>query len=181
MKQTPFFNRTKIVATIGPATCSIENLSAIIDEGVDVCRLNFSHGSYEDHKQVIDNINAVNKSKGTFVAKLLDLQGPKLRVGEMKDGKITLKTDSIITVTTKPEIGTAERISVKFNTLPADVKPGELILLDDGKLQLEVLSSNGVDEIKCKVTFGGALSSKKGFNLPHTNFAIPKLMKNLKS
>ncbi|MFN5544851.1 MAG: pyruvate kinase, partial [Bacteroidota bacterium] len=175
MKQTPFFNRTKIVATIGPATCSIENLSAIIDEGVDVCRLNFSHGSYEDHKQVIDNINAVNKSKGTFVAKLLDLQGPKLRVGEMKDGKITLKTDSIITVTTKPEIGTAERISVKFNTLPADVKPGELILLDDGKLQLEVLSSNGVDEIKCKVTFGGALSSKKGFNLPHTNLSIPAL------
>jgi pyruvate kinase len=175
MKQTPFFNRTKIVATIGPATSSIENLSAIIDEGVDVCRLNFSHGTYEDHKKVVDNINAVNESKGTFVAKLLDLQGPKLRVGEMKDGKITLKTDSIITVTTKPEIGTEDRISVKFNTLPADVKPGELILLDDGKLQLEVLSSNGVDEIKCKVTFGGALSSKKGFNLPHTNLSIPAL------
>ena len=112
---------------------------------------------------------------------LLDLQGPKLRVGEMENNKIELITGSIITVTTQPLIGTSEKISVKFQTLAADVKPGELVLLDDGKIELEVVETNGVDEIKCKVNFGGFLSSKKGFNLPHTKLSIPAMTENDKA
>lgn len=169
------FNRTKIVATIGPATSSYEMLKAIIEEGVDVCRLNFSHGTYEDHQQVIENIRKVNEDTGSFVSMLLDLQGPKLRVGEMENNRIELITGSVITVSTTPVIGTAERISVKFQTLAVDIKPGELILLDDGKIELEAMETNGVDEIKCKVIFGGILSSKKGFNLPQTKLSIPAL------
>ena len=130
------FNRTKIVATIGPATSSYEMLKTIIEEGVDVCRLNFSHGTYEDHKKVIDNIKQVNHDLHTHVSMLLDLQGPKLRVGEMQDNKVELKTGSIITVTTKPLIGTSEKISVKFDTLAKDFKPGELVLLYYGKIEI---------------------------------------------
>jgi len=174
MKHTTF-NRTKIVATIGPATASYEMLKAIVQEGVDVCRLNFSHGTYDDHKKVIDNIKQVNHDLQTHVSMLLDLQGPKLRVGEMENNKIELITGSIITVTTQPLVGTSEKISVKFQSLAADVKPGELVLLDDGKIELEVVETNGVDEIKCKVNFGGFLSSKKGFNLPHTKLSIPAM------
>ena len=169
------FNRTKIVATIGPATSSYEMLCNIIDEGVDVCRLNFSHGSYDDHKAVIENIRKANADKGTHVSILLDLQGPKLRVGEMQDNKIELVTGTNVTVTTTPVIGTSQKISVKFSSLAKDIKPGELVLLDDGKIQLEVLSTNSVDEIICKVNFGGVLSSKKGFNLPQTKLSIPAM------
>lgn len=169
------FNRTKIVATIGPATSSYENLRAIIEEGVDVCRLNFSHGTYDDHKKVLENIRKVNKDLGSFVSILLDLQGPKLRVGEMQNGKVELITGSTITVTTTEMFSTSERVFVKFPHLAKDVKPGERILLDDGKLQLEVMTSNGIDEIKCKVKYGGILSSKKGFNLPDTKLSIPAL------
>ncbi|MFI5221055.1 MAG: pyruvate kinase [Bacteroidia bacterium] len=169
------FNRTKIVATIGPATSSHDMLTSIINEGVDVCRLNFSHGSYEDHKKVIENIRQVNKELNSFVSILLDLQGPKLRVGEMQNGKVELITGSVITVTTTEMISTAEKIFVKFPGLPKDVKKGERILLDDGKLSLEVLDSNETDEIKCRVKFGGVLSSKKGFNLPDTKLSIPAL------
>jgi pyruvate kinase len=173
--KTANFNRTKIVATIGPATSSYEMLKTIIEEGVDVCRLNFSHGTYEDHKKVIDNIKQVNHDLNTHVSMLLDLQGPKLRVGEMLDNKVDLKTGSIVIVSTKPIIGTSEKISVKFETLAKDVKPGELILLDDGKIEIEVLESNSEDEIKCKVNSGGFLSSKKGFNLPQTKLSIPAM------
>ncbi len=169
------FNRTKIVATIGPATSSYEMLRHIVEEGVDVCRLNFSHGSYEDHSKVIENIRKVNEDTESFVSMLLDLQGPKLRVGEMENGKIELITGSIVKVSTVPVIGTAEKFSVKFEGLAKDVKPGELILLDDGKLEIEVIETNGVDEITCRVNFGGVLSNKKGFNLPHTKLSIPAM------
>lgn len=169
------YNRTKIVATIGPATSSYEMLKAIIDEGVDVCRLNFSHGSYDDHRQVVENIRKVNEDTQSFTAILLDLQGPKLRVGEMENGKIELITGSTITVTTTEMVSTAQKVYVKFPTLAQDVLPGERILLDDGKLELEVIKSNGVDEISCLVKFGGVLTSRKGFNLPDTNLSIPAM------
>lgn len=169
------FNRTKIVATIGPATSSYEMLKNIIEEGVDVCRLNFSHGSYDEHKAVIENIRKVNTDINTYVSILLDLQGPKLRVGEMENGKITLTTGQTVKVTTNAIIGTSEKFSVKFEGLAKDIKAGEKILLDDGKLELEVLETNLVDEIVCKVNFGGVLSNKKGFNLPHTKLSIPAM------
>ncbi|MFA6261679.1 MAG: pyruvate kinase [Bacteroidia bacterium] len=168
-------NRTKIVATIGPATSSYEMLKAIIGEGVDVCRLNFSHGSYEDHRKVIENLRTIRKEYHDSISILLDLQGPKLRVGEMENGKVELITGSVIQVTTHEQISTAQRIYVKFPTLPKDIKAGEIILLDDGKLQLDVLETDGEETITCKVTYGGILSSKKGFNLPQTRLSIPAL------
>jgi pyruvate kinase len=169
------FNRTKIVATIGPATSSYEMLKAIINEGVDVCRLNFSHGSYDDHRAVIENIRKVNEDTQSFTSILLDLQGPKLRVGEMENGKIELVTGSTITVTTVEMVSKPHMVYVKFPTLAKDILPGERILLDDGKLELEAIKSNGVDEITCLVKFGGVLSSRKGFNLPDTNLSIPAM------
>lgn len=179
--KTTNFNRTKIVATIGPATSSYEMLKAIIEEGVDVCRLNFSHGSYDDHRKVVENIRKVNEDTGSFTSILLDLQGPKLRVGEMENGKIELVTESQITVTTNEMISTAEKLYVKFPTLAQDVLPGERILLDDGKIELEVIKSNGVDEIMCSVKFGGPLTSRKGFNLPDTKLSIPAMTEKDKS
>ncbi|MCF8254975.1 MAG: pyruvate kinase [Bacteroidia bacterium] len=169
------FNRTKIIATIGPATSSYENLKSIVKEGVDVCRLNFSHGSYDDHKVVIDNINKLNEEMGTNVCMLLDLQGPKLRVGEMENGKIELKTGSTIEVTTEKMIGTAEKIYVNFENLPKDVNKGERILLDDGKLELRVLETNRKNLIKAEIIVGGFLTNKKGFNLPNTKMSIPSM------
>ncbi|MCX6186690.1 MAG: pyruvate kinase, partial [Bacteroidetes bacterium] len=108
------FNRTKIVATMGPACSSYENLKILFEEGVDVCRLNFSHGSYDDHQKVINTINQLNVDLGTNVAILLDLQGPKLRVGEMENGKVELIKGEIIDVTTEKFIGTANRIFINF-------------------------------------------------------------------
>lgn len=169
------FNRTKIIATIGPATSSYENLKAIVLEGVDVCRLNFSHGSYDDHKKVIDNIHQINEDLGTHVCMLLDLQGPKLRVGEMENGKIELVTGATIEVTTEKCIGTAEKIYVNFESLPKDVNKGERILLDDGKLELKVVETNRKNLIKAEVVVGGFLTNKKGFNLPNTKLSIPSM------
>lgn len=169
------FNRTKIIATIGPATSSYENLKTIVQEGVDVCRLNFSHGSYEDHQKVIDNINRLNEELGTHVCMLLDLQGPKLRVGEMENGKIELITGSEIEVTTEKCIGTPQKIYVNFENLPKDVNRGERILLDDGKLELRVLETNRKNLIKAEVVVGGVLTNKKGFNLPNTKMSIPSM------
>jgi pyruvate kinase len=173
--KTNGFNRTKIVATIGPATSSYEMLKAIIEEGVDVCRLNFSHGSYDDHRTVVENIRKVNADTQSYTSILLDLQGPKLRVGEMVNGKVELITGTTITVTTTEMISTASKVYVKFPNLAQDIKPGERILLDDGKLELEALSTDGNAEIKCLVKFGGVLSSRKGFNLPDTKLSIPAM------
>jgi pyruvate kinase len=169
------FNRTKIIATIGPATSSYENLKEIVLEGVDVCRLNFSHGSYDDHQVVINNINQLNEDLGTHVCMLLDLQGPKLRVGEMENGKIELKTGSTIEVTTEKCIGTSEKIYVNFENLPKDVNKGERILLDDGKLELIVIDTDRRNSIKAEVLVGGFLTNKKGFNLPNTKMSIPSM------
>lgn len=171
----PKFNRTKIIATIGPSTSSYENLRSIIREGVDVCRLNFSHGSHDDHSKVIETIQQINDELGTHVCALLDLQGPKLRVGEMENGKVDLITGSVIEVTTEKGIGTASRIHVNFDSLPKDVNPGERILLDDGKLELRVLETNRKNLIKAEVVAGGPLSNKKGFNLPNTKLSIPSM------
>ncbi len=169
------FNRTKIIATIGPATSSYENLTAIIREGVDVCRLNFSHGTYADHQLVIDNLHKVNVDLGTHVCMLLDLQGPKLRVGEMENGRIELVVGNTILVTTDKCLGSPEKIYVNFENLPKDVLTGERILLDDGKLELKVLETNRTNLITAEIIVGGWLSNKKGFNLPETKMSIPSM------
>ena len=167
--------KTKIVATIGPATASKEMLSKIIDAGVNVCRINFSHGTHQDHQEVIENIRQINKEKGLFTAILADLQGPKIRVGEIKDNGAVLKSGKEITITTKKCVGDASKVYISYQNFPKDVAAGEFILLDDGKLKLEVKSSNKKDEVIAVVLHGGVLSSNKGVNLPNTKISLPCL------
>jgi pyruvate kinase len=167
--------RTKIVATIGPASADKEVLRNMMNEGVNVCRLNFSHGSHEDHESVIKTIRELNDETGLNVAILADLQGPKIRTGQMTDNGVELEVGSKVTIVTEDVLGTAERFSINYGDLPKDVNPGEKILLDDGKLELEVLKTNNSDEIVAKVLHGGILSSRKGVNFPNTAVSMPSL------
>ncbi|HRO75328.1 MAG TPA: pyruvate kinase [Crocinitomicaceae bacterium] len=167
--------RTKIVATIGPASSDKEVLRQMILEGVNVCRLNFSHGLYEMYEKIIKTIRELNEEMGMNVAILADLQGPKIRCSEMENNGVEIKDGSEITITTDEIIGNATKFGINYKQLPAEVKAGEKILLDDGKLALEVVSTDGVKEFKVKVLHGGILSSKKGVNLPNTKISIPSL------
>lgn len=167
--------KTKIVATIGPATSSKEMLTRIITAGVNVCRVNFSHGAYKDHEEVINNIREINKELGTFTAILADLQGPKIRIGKIEGGSTTIKNGEKFILTSTECIGNSEKAYISYQNFPNDVKAGELILLDDGKLQLEVVSTNKKDEVVTKVLHGGTLSSNKGVNLPNTKVSLPSL------
>ncbi|MEK0440760.1 MAG: hypothetical protein RLZZ504_1676 [Bacteroidota bacterium] len=170
------FNKTKIVATIGPATSSEEMLEKIILAGVDVCRLNFSHGAYELHQEVIDRVRNITQRLGCNVALLQDLQGPKLRIGKV-DGEFTLLEGNTILVTTEEQISTPEVLFVSYKRLIQDCKPGERILLNDGKVSLEFTEKVNDTTLKARVVAGGPLSSNKGFNLPDSNLTVPSLTK----
>lgn len=170
--------KTKIVATVGPASSSKDVLRKMIEEGVNVFRLNFSHGTHKDHEKVIENVQALNKELSTYTALLADLGGPKMRVGEIEDNVVLNKDQEVIISTDDSFIGTDTRIPIKYSKFAVDVKKGDRVLIDDGKLQLEVLSSNGKDEVKAKVLYGGKLSSSKGVNLPNTKISLPSLTKN---
>jgi len=170
-----YYNRTKIVATMGPASAKKEVLLAMIKAGVNVCRLNFSHGRPEDHKGVIDTIREINAEYKTNVGILADLQGPKIRIGLVKDGGIHLVNGTQIKITTQECIGNDEQIYITYDTFPQDVQADEIILLDDGKLQLRVIETNRVDTVMCEVVHGGILTSRKGVNLPNTKVSIPSL------
>ncbi len=167
--------RTKIVATLGPASSSVEVIEEMINAGADVCRINFSHGSYDVVLEQIKNIRAINKKLGTHTAILADLQGPKLRIGVVKDNGVELVAGKEVIITTVECEGTAERLYITYPQFPKDVKVGENILIDDGKLLLTVISTNGKDEVKAVVSHGGILSSKKGVNLPNTKISLPCL------
>ncbi len=167
--------KTKIVATIGPSTESKEMLKKIIQKGVNVCRINFSHGSHEDHEKVVKHIKEINKELGVFTAILGDLQGPKIRVGKIKDNEVELKYNQEITFTTKECLGNQKKVYISYQNFPKDVSAGENILLDDGKLHLEVKSTNNKDEVVAIVKHGGMLSSNKGVNLPSTKISLPSL------
>jgi pyruvate kinase len=157
--------KTKIVATLGPASTSSKDvLRQMMLEGVNVCRLNCSHGSHEDHKRNIDMIRELNEETGLNVAILADLQGPKIRTYDMENNGVMMENDTIVTIVTERIVGNAERFGISYSLMPRDVKPGERILLDDGK-----------SEIKAKVIHGGILSSKKGVNLPNTVISLPSL------
>lgn len=168
-------SKTKIIATIGPACQEKEVLKKLILEGVDVCRLNFSHGKQEEHQKVIETIREINEELGTNVAILADLQGPKLRIGEVENNGVTLVDGALLTFVTTNMLGTASKVSITYKPLPQDVKPGEIILVDDGKIKLEVVSTDGKDEVVTRVIAGGLLSSKKGVNLPNTKVSLPSL------
>jgi pyruvate kinase len=167
--------KTKIVATLGPASSSKEVLKEMFLAGVNVCRLNFSHGAYEDHAAVVKTIRELNEETGLNVAILADLQGPKIRTDEMENNGVELINGSEVEITTEKVLGTAKRFSINYAQLPKDVLPGERILLDDGKLALDILETNGLDLIKAKVVHGGILSSKKGVNFPNTRISMPSL------
>jgi len=167
--------RTKIVATIGPATSSKEMLKKIILAGVNVCRINCSHGTHEDHEQVINYIREINKEEGLFTAILADLQGPKIRVGKIENNGVTLKNGDEITFTSTKCIGTKDKVYISYQNFPRDVSPGESILLDDGKLNFTIKSTNGIDEVVAIIKHGGILSSNKGVNLPNTKISLPCL------
>lgn len=168
-------NRTKIVATLGPASSSKEVLLNMIKAGVDVCRLNFSHGSQEDHQKVIDVIREINEKYKTNVGILADLQGPKIRIGMVKEGGVNLLSGHKIEITTKELLGDEKQIYITYQSFPSDVRSGEIILLDDGKIQMRVLSTNNKDTVQCEVVYGGILTSRKGVNLPNTKVSIPSL------
>jgi pyruvate kinase len=173
----PTRKKTKIVATLGPACSSKEVIKKMIDAGVNVFRINFSHADYADVKERIDIIRELNDEFGYTTAILADLQGPKLRVGVMKED-VVVNPGDIITFQTAEDIpGTKERVYMNYKEFPRDVNPGERILLDDGKLIFEAIETNGTTEVVCKVIQGGPLKSKKGVNLPQTKVSLPALTK----
>lgn len=167
--------KTKIVATLGPASSKKEVLKEMILAGLNVCRLNFSHGSYDDHAEAIKTIRELNEELGQNIAILADLQGPKIRTNEMENNGVLLDVGQEIKVLVEKVVGNKERFSINYTKLPQDVEPGERILMDDGKIVLEVKSTDGKSEIICSVIQGGILSSKKGVNFPNTNISLPSL------
>ena len=167
--------KTKIVATVGPACESYEGLLSLVKAGVNVFRLNFSHGSYEDKKIVIERIREIIKKEPFNIAILGDLQGPKLRVGELANGSIELNNGDDIIFTTEKIIGTKEKIYVSYPNLAKDVKKGERIFLDDGKMEVKVKEILNDKEVLISVHLGGILLPKKGVNLPDTNLSMPSL------
>ena len=166
--------KTKIVATLGPASDSKEIMEEMMTVGVNVFRINFSHAIHKNVKQQIQEIREINKRRGYNVAVLADLQGPKLRVGIMGE-KIKLKKGDEFTFTTEECEGTKDKAFMTYQNFPNDVNPGEQILVDDGKLLFEVLETDGEKNVKTKVLRGGKLKSKKGVNLPNTNISLPAL------
>src|SRR5271166_3527647 len=172
---TPLRRRAKIVCTIGPASDSEAMMRELMLRGMNVARLNFSHGSHEDHARVISRLRKVARELGRTIGILQDLQGPKIRTGRLKDRlPITLRTGQKVTITSRDVMGTAELISTTYQELARDVKPGEQILLSDGRIELEVREISGADVI-CDVLNGGTLGEHQGINLPGTNISIPSL------
>ncbi|HRG81517.1 MAG TPA: pyruvate kinase [Chitinophagaceae bacterium] len=169
------YKRTKIVATVGPACDTYEKLLELVKAGVNVFRLNFSHGNYEDKSKIIAHIRQINRNEPYNIAILADLQGPKLRVGEIEGGALTIEEGDILTFTNERVVGTKEKIFVSYPDLHADVKVGEKILIDDGKLEVIVREITAAKDVKVEVTLGGVLLPKKGVNLPDTNISLPAL------
>ncbi|WP_299524372.1 pyruvate kinase [uncultured Lutibacter sp.] len=166
--------RTKIVATLGPACSTREIIEEMMEAGVNVFRVNFSHAEYDDVAEKIKIIREINKRRSFNVAVLVDLQGPKLRVGVMGE-KVKLKEGDSFTFTTDKCEGDSEKAYMTYQNFPKDVKAGEHILVDDGKLLFEVIETNGKNEVKTTVLRGGKLKSKKGVNLPNTKISLPAL------
>lgn len=170
------FHRTKIVATVGPSCDTYEKLLELVRAGVNVFRLNFSHGTHEDKSKIIEYIREMNLKEPYNIAILADLQGPKLRVGEIENGFLEIATGDILTFTSKEKVvGTKEKIYVSYPNLHEDVKVGDKILIDDGKLEVVVIEITLSGDVKVAVTYGGVLMPKKGVNLPDTDISLPAM------
>ncbi|MDO7881992.1 pyruvate kinase [Salinibacterium soli] len=166
--------RAKIVATLGPATSSYENIRAIIDAGVDVARMNLSHGSYAVHEEVYANVRKAADDSGRAVAVMVDLQGPKIRLGKFENGPHELAVGDIFKITTEDILGTKEIVGTTFKGLPQDVAPGDFLLIDDGKVKVRVVETDGV-VVTTEVIVAGPVSNNKGINLPGVAVNVPAL------
>ncbi|MCC9166079.1 pyruvate kinase [Pontibacter harenae] len=169
------FNRTKILATVGPACNTYERLLALVNEGVNAFRLNFSHGAYSEHQKVIDQVRELNKKNNKNISLVQDLQGPKIRLGDVENGGIEIKEGQIIKLVCDGSLTTEGRISTIYKDLAKDVKPGDAILLDDGKLEVKVISTDKVMEVEAEVIYGGVVKPRKGINLPDSKVSAPSM------
>ncbi len=168
-------SKTKIIATIGPASQNKDVLRQLFLAGVDVCRLNFSHSRHEEHLEIINTILELNKELNTNIAILADLQGPKIRTGEVENNSVLLKKDNIVTFTTQYCIGTENQLYISYDDFARDARKGDIILIDDGKIKLVVEETDEKTNVIAKIIHGGIVSSKKGINLPDTKISIPSL------
>ncbi|MEU4526027.1 pyruvate kinase [Amycolatopsis sp. NPDC024027] len=166
--------RAKIVCTLGPATATPEKMRALVDAGMDVARMNFSHGSHGDHKQVYDLIRAAAAESGRAVGILADLQGPKIRLGTFAGGPVEWHNGDIVRITVEDVAGTHDRVSTTYKGLAKDAKPGDRLLVDDGKVGLVVQKVEGQDVV-CEVTEGGPVSNNKGVSLPGMDVSVPAM------
>ena len=169
------YKRTKIVATLGPATSNRETLKQLILEGVNVCRINFSHAVHSDLIETIKTLREIDHELGTHTGILGDLQGPKIRIGNLRSEPIMLEKGHKMVFTTKPFLGDKDKVHINYETFPQDVSVGDKILVDDGKLIFKVVGTNGTDEATLEVVYGGPLNSRKGVNLPDTKISMPSL------
>ena len=169
------FNKTKIVATVGPASNSKAALLALVSEGVDVFRLNFSHGEHAQHLEVIKAVRDINRNYGSNVCLLLDLQGPKIRLGDVENDEIILVEGQHIRIVCRPQLSTNKVLSTVYPDMARDVRPGHAILIDDGKVELRVLETDNDKEILAEVVYGGPVRARKGINLPDSKVSAPSL------
>lgn len=169
--------RTKIIATVGPSSSSYAMLKKLVQAGVNTFRLNFSHGSHDTHKQVIDSIKKIREELNTHIGILADLQGPKIRIGEVRSAPAMLIDGSTVTLSTVKSNSDEKLIFVNYKKFASDVTVGDAVLIDDGQLELKVISTNNRNTVKCKVIHGGELNSRKGVNLPHSETSLPSLTK----
>lgn len=167
--------KTKIVATYGPACSDITVMEEMVKSGVDVFRFNMSHGHYDEHLDGMNKVRKINKDHGLNVAILADLQGPKIRLGLVRDNMEVLEKDRTVEITTKECISTFKKLFISYPRLAKEVEPGDAILIDDGKIELRVLNTNRRDKITAKVVIGGKISNNKGVNLPDTKTTVPAL------
>ena len=168
-------HRTKIVATVGPACDTYEKLLDLVKAGVNVFRLNFSHGTHEDKAKIITHIRNINTNEHYNISILADLQGPKLRVGDIENNSLDVKEGDVLTFTNTKCVGNLERIYVSYPNLSDDVRVGNIIMIDDGKIEVKVINITKEKDVKVEVTLGGNISSKKGINLPDTKISLPAL------
>lgn len=167
--------QTKIIATLGPASAAKEEIKRMLDEGMDGCRFNFSHGTHEEHLEKINFVKEISVEEDVPISLIGDLQGPKIRIGEVENNSVMLVSGQELLITTRLTIGTSDKVSIGYDLFPSDVEVGEKLLVDDGKILLEVIETNNLDLVKTRILQGGELKSRKGVNLPNTRVSIPSL------